>query len=160
MPYGGTTKPVAIGIVKPSAAAINLLKKYVNANMAGTIDSIFTWARPQVIVLGLYAPQQIDLLDIARRIENNTIWDIDLGVAASIKSGFPGVIVSPIATRLLENNGYTKTNIGDLNVYKASLGVWNGRNIPVLINIDGNHAFITTSWDESYAQTMMTSINR
>ena len=160
MPYSGTTKPAAIGIVKPSEAAVNLLRKYLNANTAATIDSIFTWARPQVIVLGLYAPQQIDVTDMVQRINNNTIWDIDLGVVASINSAFPGVIVSPVATRLLENKGYTKVNAGNLTVYKASLGAWNGRTVPVLINVDGNHIFITASWNESYAQTVMTSINR
>jgi hypothetical protein len=160
MPYGSPTKPAAVGIIKPGQAAVNLLKPYIDAKTAATIDSILTWAKPQVIVIGLYAPQQIDIADIAQRVKNNTIWHVDLGVAASINSAFPGFIVSPIATRMLDNNGYTKVNVGNLTVYKVSLDVGNGRTIPVLINVDSNHVFVTASWNESYAQTIMTSINR
>ncbi len=160
MPDGSTTKPTAIAIIKPTQAAVNLLKQYLDANTMSTIDSIYTWAKPQVIVIGLYSSQPIDVADMGQRMSNNTIWDTDLGVVASGISSFPGFVVSPIAGKYLDNTGYPKATVGNLTVYKASLYGDNGKIIPILINVDGNHVFATASGKESYADTLMTSITR
>lgn len=160
MPNGSTTIPVGIGIIKPTQAALNLLKSYIDANSAETIDSIFTWAKPQVIVVGLYSSQQIDIADIIQRINANTNWDADLGVVASINSSFPGLVFSPIASKYLDNTGYTKAHLGDLNIYKIFLDGGSGKTIPVLINVSSNHVFATISGQESYADTLMTDIAR
>jgi hypothetical protein len=160
MPYGATTKPSAIGMIRPSPAAMNLLKQYVDANTMTTIDSINTWVKPQVFVFGLYSSQPIVISDINQRILNNTVWDTELGVVASCVSSFPGIVFSPIASSYLDNTGYPKSNVGSLPVYKISLDGGNGKIIPLLINVNGNHVFATSSGRESYADTLMTGITR
>lgn len=160
MPDDSTAIPVVIGIIKPIQAAVNLLKPYIDANSAETIESIFTWAKPQVIVIGLYSSQQIDVADIVQRINTNTIWDADLGVVVSMNSSFPGLAFSPVANKYLDNTGYPKAKLGNLAVYKAFLDGGNGKTIPVLINVSGNHVFAAVSGKESYADTLMTSITR
>jgi hypothetical protein len=160
MPDGNTAIPAAIGIIKPTQAALNLLKPYIDANSAKTIDSIYTWAKPQVIVIGLYSSQQIDVADIIQRINTNTVWNADLGVLVSINSSFPGLAFSPVASKYMDNTGYPKANLGNLTVYKAFLDGGNGKTIPVLVNVSGNHVFATASGKESYADTLMTSITR
>jgi hypothetical protein len=94
------------------------------------------------------------------KMSDNTIWDEDLGVIASVNSAFPGAVVSPIASRLLENGGYSKGKLGNLDVYKTYLDGGNSRNIPLLINVDGNHVFASSALKESYAETLMTAISR
>jgi hypothetical protein len=160
MPSGNATQPAAIGVIKPSQAAVNLLKQYVDAGTAATVNSIFTWTKPQVIVLGLYAPQQIDIADIARRVDNNTIWDVNLGVVASVSSVFPGFIASPIATHVMDGQGFAKETISGVTLYKIPFDAGNGRTISAMANIDGNHFFLAASLNQAYAQTLMLGIQR
>lgn len=160
MPYSDSIKPEAICIVKPSQASIDILKQYVDTKTVNTVQSIYTWAKPQRIVVGLYSPETIDIADLNRKINNKTISDSDLGVVASANSGFPGFIVNPIATRLLKNEGLTKIIIGDLTEYQTSINIGNGQSIPALLNVVGNRVFATVSGNEPYAQTLMSNINR
>jgi hypothetical protein len=160
MPYSSSIKPVAICIVKPNQAAIDILKQYVDTKTVNTIQNIYTWAKPQIIVIGLYSPEAIDIADLDREINNKTLSDTDLCVVASANSVFPGFIVSPIATRLLKNEGLTKIIFGDLTEYQASINIGNSQSIPALLNVAGNRVFATVSGNEPYAQTLMSNINR
>jgi hypothetical protein len=159
MPYSSSIKPVAICIVRPSQAAIDILKQYVDTKTVNTVQSIYTWAKPQIIVVGLY-PEIVDIADVEREIKNKTLSDTDLCVVASANSVLPGFIVSPIATRLLKNEGLTKIIFGDLTEYQASINIGNGQSIPALLNVAGNRVFATVSGNEPYAQTLMSNINR
>jgi hypothetical protein len=160
MPIGELSRPLAIGIIKPSQDAINLVKKYINPDTALTLDNIYKWAKPRTILFGLYATQPLNIPDVVQRFSNNTIWDMDLGVIASVDSAFPGFIVSPIASHLLDQQGYSQKSLGSLNVYKTTIDAKNGKTIPVLINVSGNHIFVTASVKEAFAETLMTEINR
>jgi hypothetical protein len=51
MPYSNSIKPVAICIVRPSQASIDILKQYVELKTVNTLQSIYTWAKPQIIVV-------------------------------------------------------------------------------------------------------------
>ena len=159
MPYSDSIKPVAICIVRPSQASIDILKQYVDLKTVNTVQSIYTWAKPQVIVVGLY-PEIVDIADVEREIKNKTLSDTDLCVVASANSVLPGFIVSPIATRLLRNEGLTKIIFGNLTEYQTSINIGNSQSIPALLNVAGNRVFATVSGNESYAQTLMSNINR
>ena len=113
-----------------------------------------------MITVGLYAPQQIDATEIAQKIEHGTFWASDLGVLASIKSGLPGAIVSPIVKNMLGDAGYVEKTIGEVTLYKGSLDAGNDNTIPVLISIEGNRIYAAVSGQESYAQKLITSVNR
>ena len=160
MPYSSSIKPVAICIVKPSQASINLLKQYVDTKTVNTVQNIYTWAKPQIIVIGLYSTETIDIADLDQKINTKTLSDTDLGVVASANSVFPGFIVSPIATRLLKNEGFTKIISGNLTEYQTSINIGNGQSIPALLNVAGNRVFATVSGNEPYAQILMSKINR
>jgi hypothetical protein len=160
MPYSCSIKPVAICIVKPNQAAIDILKQYVDTKTVNTVQNIYTWAKPKIIVIGLYSPDAIDIADLDREINNKTLSDADLCVVASANSAFPGFIVSPIVTRLLKNEGLTKIIFGDLTEYQASINIGNGQSIPALLNVAGNRVFATVSGNEPYAQTLMSNIKR
>ena len=51
MPYSNSIKPVAICIVRPSQASIDILKQYVELKTVNTLQRIYTWAKPQIIVV-------------------------------------------------------------------------------------------------------------
>jgi hypothetical protein len=160
MPYSNSIKPVAICIVRPSQASIDILKQYVDLKTVNTVQSIYTWTKPQIIVVGLYSPETIDIADLDQKINNKTLPDADLCVVASANSVFPGFIVSPIATRLLKNERFTKIISGNLTEYQTSINIGNGQSIPALLNVAGNRVFATVSENEPYAQTLMSNINR
>ena len=160
MPSNSTAKPGIIGVVKPNKAAVNLLKQYVDQNTASTIESIFSNAKPQIIALGVFGPQPVDLADMSKRISNNTIWDMNLGVVISMNSVYPGLIFSPIAKRVISNQGFPEVKVGEITAYKNSVDIGNGKTIPIYLNISGNHVFATASGQDSYAQTLLTGIKR
>ena len=159
MPYSNSIKPVAICIVKPSQASIDILKQYVDTKTVNTVQSIYTWAKPQIIVVGLY-PETVDIADVEREIKNKILSDTDLCIVASANSVFPGFIVNPIATRLLKKEGFTKIISGNLTEYQGSINIGNGQSIPALLNVAGNRVFATVSGNEPYAQTLMSNIKR
>ena len=107
LPSGGTTKPGLIGIVKPNQAAVDLAKKYLNQNTASTLESLYSSAKPEIIALGVFSSQPIDLADTVQRISDNTVWDRDLGIVVSIASAYPGIIFSPIASQYIKSQGLT-----------------------------------------------------
>jgi hypothetical protein len=160
LPLNETTKPVAIGIIKPNKTAVSLIKNLVQTDTAATIDSIFTWGKPQLIIAALYSSQPISIANISQRLRDDTIWDQDLGFVASINSSYPGFIIEPITGNLLSSTGYDKVNINGLTEYRASFDAGKDKNVPIFINVSGNHVFVTASGKEDYAQTLMTGIKR
>jgi hypothetical protein len=160
LPSGGTTKPGLIAIIKPNTTAVNMVKQYLDKSAADTVDSIFSNARPRVLALGIFGSQPVNLSDLAKRIDNDTVWGMDLGIVASMDSIYPGLVFGPIASRVIASQGFDETKIGGLKVYKYLLDPGNGKKIPIYLNISGNHVYITASGADSYAQTLMTNINR
>ncbi len=159
-PSGGTTKLAGIAIVKPSKTLVRLVARNVVPEASDIINALLMWARLQVITVGLYASQQIDVAEITKDTELINIWESDLGILASVKSGLPGFVVSPIVKKLLDNAGYVKTNLGELTLYKGSFDAGNGKIIPIILRVEGNRMFAAISGEESYAETLIASIKR
>lgn len=160
MPTGGTTKPAAVAIIKPNQTMVNLIKNNTSTNNASTVQTVFDGARPQVIVLGLYSSGTIDIADIMQKAANNTLWDANLGILGSVNSIFPGLVFSPIATKLLENQNFPTEDVGGLTVYKIAIDAGKGKTIQILVNVDGNHIFAAVSGNEVYSQALLTGIKR
>jgi len=156
LPDSGTTKLAAIGIVIPSETLTELIAKNIDPAYSGMVNTLLTQARLQVVTVGLYAPQQIDVAGVMQKIERGSNWEADLGILALIKSGLPGFVVSPIVKSILDNAGYVETTIGELTLYKGFLDVGNGKDIPILIRVEGNRIYATVSGQESYARTIIT----
>lgn len=160
LPSGGTTNPGLICIIKPDPAAVNLVKQYLGQNTADTVNSVFSDAKPGIIVLGVFGSQPLNLADMVQSVSDNTIWNMDLGVVVSIKSIYPGFIFSPIAGHVISNQGFPEVKIGGLTAYKDSVNLGNGKTIPIYLNVSGNNVYVTASGNDSYAQTLLTDIKR
>lgn len=159
LPNGGTTRLAAVAIARPSQTLVKLITKEVDPETSDLLDVLIKTANLQVVTAGLYAPQQIDVAEIARDAELDTILSSDAGILASIKFGWPGVVVSPIVVKALESAGYAKVNLGDLTVFKGYLDIGNGRTIPVMLRVKDNRVFAAVAGQESYMETLIRSVN-
>lgn len=159
LPDSGTTKIAAVGIIIPSETLIKLIMNNIAPESSDMINSFVPWARLQVIAGGLYALHEIDIARILQTIELGGTWESDLGILALVKSGVPGFVATPIVQKLLSNAGFTEIKLGELTLYKGSLDTGKGKTIPVLVRIEGNRIFAAISGQESYAQTLITSIS-
>ena len=160
LPGGGETKLAVIALTKPSKALIGFMTQDADPEALGMIDMILKLVNLKVIAAGLYSPRQIDIAEIAEVMENNgSIAELDLGLLILVKSGLPGFLLKPAIEKFLEESEFTETNLGELTLYRGS---WNtdGDSIRVLIRIEGNYVFAAVSGQESYAETLITSVNK
>ena len=160
MPSGGETKLAAIAIAKPSEALINFVAKNAGAESLGMLKMILKLAGLEVLAGGLYSPNQIDIVELAKEMDAGGIQNFDLGVLILAKSGIPGFVVAPVVKKFLTESEFTETKLGEVTVYRRFWNAGDGRTIPVLVRIEGNYLFAAVSGQASYAQTLITSINR
>ncbi|MDO8568872.1 MAG: hypothetical protein Q7R57_09200 [Dehalococcoidales bacterium] len=160
LPNSAATKLAAIAVVKPSPALVKLVARYTDQKMSAMANSLIASARLQPVVTGLYSGGQIDIADLAQRLQNGTIWDIDLGMAIILTSDFPAALVSPIVNQQLGNSGFAASTVGGLTEYKGTLTSAGGKTMPVLMTVDGSSIAAAVAYKESYAQTLITSVKR
>jgi len=141
LPDGGTTILAAIGIAIPSETLTQLLANNINPEYSAVVNTLLTYARLQVVTIGLYAPQQIDVAEIAQRVRND-----------------PGLLVSPIIKIILDNAGYIETTSDGITYYEGSFDAGNTEIIPVLVRIEGNRIFVAVSGKEAYTKMLITSV--
>ena len=70
------------------------------------------------------------------------------------------VSVSYAIRQFLKEAYFAETNLGELTVYRGAWEAGAQVEIPVLITVDGNRIFAAIAAQESYAETLITSINR
>jgi hypothetical protein len=159
LPNGGATRLAAVAIGRPSQNLVELVAKEVDPDTSDLLDVLIKTANLDVVTAGLYAPQQIDIAEVAGDADLDTILSSDAGILASIKSGWPGVVVSPIVVKVLESAGYAKLNLGDLTVFKGYLDIGNGRTVPIMLRVKDNRVFAATAGQESYMETLIRSVD-
>lgn len=160
LPSHGTTKPAAIAIAKPSEALIGFIAKDADPEDLGRINMILKLVNLKVIAVGLYSPHHIDIAEIAETMESDgSIFDLNLGLLLLVKSGYPGFLVEPAVKKFLTESKFTETSLGEFTIYKGAWDTESGT-VPVLVRIEGNRIFAAVAGQESYAETLITSINR
>lgn len=161
LPSRGTTKPAAIALAKPSEALIGFIAKYTNPEELKQINMILKLVNLKVIAGGLYSPHQIDIAEMAQIMGGDgSISNLNLGLLILVKSGLPGFLLEPIIKKFLMESEFTETNFGEFTLYKRSWDIDDGEAIPILIRIEGNCIFAAVAGQESYAETLITSVNR
>ncbi len=159
LPDGGNTKRGAVAIVKSSDALLELIARNTDSQTATIVESLDTQGRLQILIIGLYWSREIDIADLARRMQSGSILEADLGMLALAKSSLPGLVVEPVISKLLNDAGYPQTDLGGSTVYQAHLTLGRTARIPVLIRVEGNRVFAAMSGQQSYAETLITSVN-
>jgi len=160
LPANGITKPVAIGIGKPSKALINFIAKDVVSEALEQIEMALNLAKLNVIAFGLYSPYQIDVAEVTSIVESGgNVSSLDIGAVVYAKSGLPGFLAGPAISQFLKEAHFAEDNLGGLTVYRRVWDAGADVEIPVLITIDGNRISAAIAVQESYAETLITSIN-
>lgn len=159
LPRGGRTKMVAIGVAKPSKQVLEFTASYIGKKNFEQVDRILKLLNPEVVIGSLYSPHQINVAKAVEVFEKGSgAFVLDVGMLVSIKSGFPGFLVSPVAKNLVKDNGFVEKKVGEFTIYRGSWPAPDGSNIPVLVRIEGNYIFAAISGQEAYAETIITSI--
>ena len=159
LPKSVRAKLISIALAKPSKQLVNLLGENINQLNLTQINDIVNSANLEIFIAGLYSPNNINIsraVQVARG--NGNLADLNLGLLVALKSGFPGIIVEPRIKNILKEQGLTEAQVGEFTVYK---GYWSNSNlasIPVYARVEGNYVFLSVSGQESYAETLITSI--
>ena len=160
LPDGGATMPAAIAIAKPNEGLIGFLAKDADPEDLDKIDMILKLLNLKVVAVGLYSPHHIDIAEMAQTMEaGGTIFDLDLGLLLLVKSGYPGLIVEAAVEKFLTESDFIETTFGEATIYRGSWQTDDGA-IPVLVRIEGNRIFAAVAGLESYAEALITNINK
>jgi hypothetical protein len=159
LPKSVRAKLIAIFMAEPSSQLIDFISTNISPGTGKQMNEVLQLADLQLLIAGLYSPHEIN---IARAMEvvkgEGNVAKLDLGLIIGIKSGLPGFLVEPRVKRVLIEQGLVETTVGEFTLYK---GVWSNPytgDIPVIARIEGSYVFITISGQESYAETLITSI--
>jgi len=159
LPDGSTTELAAVALAKPGKGLIDFIIKATNAKRPDQIDLILKLANLKIVASGLYSQHQIDVAEIAKVIYGGgRISDPNLGLLVLVKSGYPGFMVEFAAERFLERSELKKAKLSELSLYKGSWDIDGGETVHILIRIEGNCIFAAISGQESYAETLITSV--
>jgi len=112
-----------------------------------------------VAVAGFYSSQQVEVAEIQKML-GGSIGDTEMGVLFSAKSSFPGFVVEPLVEKLLAEQGFIEVKLNGFTLYQRSIKSDTGTSIPVLARVEGNYIFAAVAGQESYAQTLITSISK
>jgi hypothetical protein len=159
LPKSVRAKLIAIAMAEPSSQLIDFIATNVSMGTVEQMDEILQLADLQLLIAGLYSPHQIN---IARAMEvvqgEGNLTKLDLGLLVAVKSGLPGFLVEPRVKTILVEQGLEEIQVNNITLYK---GLWSNpyaEDIPVIARIEGNYVFITISGQETYAETIITSI--
>jgi len=159
LPGDSATELAAVALAKPSKELIDFIIRAANAKRPDQLDPILTLANLKIVASGLYSQHQIDVAEIVKVIYGGgRISDLNLGSVVLVKSGQPDFIVKFAAERLLEWYGLKKVTLSELSLYKGSWLIDGGETVHTLVRIEGNYIFAAISGQESYAETLITSI--
>jgi len=159
LPKSVRAKLISIALAKPSKQLVNFLGDNINQLNLNQINEILNSANLEIFIAGLYSPNDIN---ISRAVQvaqgKGNLADLNLGLLVALKSGFPGFIVEPRIKNILSEQGLTEAQVGEFKVYK---GYWANPyvpSIPVYARVEGNYVFLAISGQETYAETLITSI--
>ncbi|MFH0914306.1 MAG: hypothetical protein V1849_03340 [Chloroflexota bacterium] len=156
LPAGGNAKLAGVAVAKPHKELVKLLAKG-DSKEAGSLDGILTLARLEVMVAGLYSPQQIDLAKVRRALNAGNLSEVEVGLVALVQSGLPGFIVEPIVKRAIAGAEFTETRLGDLTVYQRDLAV-GGKPLPLLARVNGSRLWVAVSPQKPYTETLISGV--
>lgn len=159
LPQTVRAKLIAFALANPSNELINFMGENISIGNLEQINEILKLANLKVFVGGLYSPNSVNIAKAAQIAGGDgNLADLNLGLLLAVKSGLPGILIETNVKNILSQQGLTPVKIGEFDLYK---GYWRNSHfdaIPVYARIEGNYVFITVSGQESYAETLITSI--
>lgn len=154
-PDGGTKLALGAAVAVPGKALIKLITAGATEETTALVTTLTKSSGLQVLSAGLYAAAPVDIRTIAQHPTLGSILSLNAGVLVSVKSTWPGVIISMLAGNAISGAGYEKVKLGDLEVYRGTLDAGGGVQVPVVIRVIGNRIFAAISGQQSYAEALI-----
>ena len=159
LPRGGRTNLIAIAIAKPTKQVMEFAEANIPQEAYLQIERVLKLLNADVIIGGLYSPHQINIAKAVESFQSGgNISSLEAGALILIKSGLPGFVMSPVVRSVLVDYDFKETNLNDSVAYKKVVAIDDENEIPILVRVEGDYIFIATSWQEAYAQVLLTSI--
>jgi hypothetical protein len=159
LPKSVRAKLIGIAMAEPSNQLVDFIATNVSSGTVEQINEVLQMADLELLIAGLYSPHQINISRAMEVVQGEgNLAKLDMGLLIAIKSGLPGFLVEPRVRDILIDQGLVEVQIDGFTLYK---GLWSNPytgDIPVIARIEGNYVFITVSGQESYAETLITSI--
>lgn len=154
-PDGGTEIALGSAVAVPGGALIKLITAGATEETRALVTTLTKSSGLQVLSAGLYAAAPVDIRTIAQHPTLDSILSLDAGVLVSVKSSWPGIIISMLAGNAISGAGYEKVKLGNIEVYRGTLDAGGGVRVPVVIRIIGNRIFAAISGQQSYAEALI-----
>ncbi len=159
LPQTVRAKLIAFVLANPSPELINFIGESVKIEDIEQINENLRLANLKVFIGGLYSPDSINIARAAEIVKSGgDLADLNLGLLVAIRSGLPGILIETNMKNMLSQQGFTPVRIGEFDLYKGFWSTPSFNAIPVYARIESNYIFISISGQESYAETLITSI--
>jgi hypothetical protein len=158
-PNSGRSKIIALAAAKPSEQVMNYLEKNIDNKNVQLVNKISKQINLDFIIAGLYSPHQMNIAKAGEVLKKGTnVSSLDLGALLLIKSNLPGFLVEPAVKSILTEYGFTEKILGRFSLYRGLWSTVNNNVVPIFIRIEDNYIFVSLSGQETYAETLITSV--
>jgi hypothetical protein len=158
-PNSGRSKIIALAAAKPSEQVINYLEKSIDSKNMQLVNKISKQINLDLIIAGLYSPHQINIAKAGEVLKKGTnLASLDLGILILIKSNLPGFLVEPAVKNILTEYGFIEKSLGRFSLYRGLWSTANNNVVPIFIRVEDNYIFVALSGQETYAETLITSV--
>jgi hypothetical protein len=149
---------VGLAVARPGPILIDVIVRNTTPDISELLEVLIHTANLQIVTAGIYSQNQIDVSTIIANPELTNILVSQVGILASAKSEWLGVLVGPIMRQVLGTAGYEYTELDECTVYKSYLDLGLAQDIPVLFRIEDNRLYVAVSLQDSYATLLITNI--
>lgn len=151
-PASGSEKMVAIAILKPTPALIAHMSEGADESELEMVNSVLSVTQLKVVAGAVYATDQIDVTRMAAIMdEGGDVLDTGVSVMGMVRSGLPGLLVSPAVGKILTEQGFVEVETGGETLYKMTEDTGTGKTLYVFVRVDGGKVFMAAAAEESRA---------
>ena len=148
LPRSPPTKPIAVGIIKPTD---NLRNGIMELTKFETNEYIETLSKAGIdqIIISIYSPKTIE---VAKILSMQDIKKLDLSALMVGKSSYPGPLLGIFFWKKAPNAGFTKITVNGKTAYHN-----NYDGLHVILANSGSYILVSISHDESQAKNLLAS---
>lgn len=158
-PDSGDEKLVGIAIVKPTPAFIAFVAEGEDEDFMSTVDTMLAVTQLKVVAGGIYAREHLDLARITAGMdEGGDVLDTGVSIMGMVRSGLPGLIVSPTVAKILEEQEFALVEIDGEEYYELAVPTDTGKTVYFVVRLDGSKIFVAASGDKSRATGLASGV--
>jgi hypothetical protein len=150
---------VGVAIVKPTPAFIAFVSDGAGEEDLSMVNTVLSVTQLKVVAGGIYATEHLDLVKITAVMdEGGDVLDTGVSIMGMVRSGLPGLIVSPAVAKMLDSQEFALVEIGGEEYYELAVQTDTGRTVYFVIRLDGSKIFVAASGDKSRATGLASGV--